>query len=901
MRNVISFTSTIFMMVILCGTEKARAEDASLPTPPLQEADKVIYGADDRRDIFQDVDPDRREWANSVCALVYASQLTEKEDGTFSLAVGDYTVDDFPPCDDESFRDQPTAAHCTGFIVGPNLIATAGHCFGSNDLENTRFVFGFRMLDSTNARTTFESYEVYKGSRIVTRRSSGSYDYTIIEVYPTFRVPGAKVLRLRTSGTVAEGTQIGVIGHSAGLPMKSAFGRNTVVRSGTNPGYFFANLDFAGAGAGSPVFDRETGLVEGILARGPEDYHFYGEDCFTSIAREDNDNYAQIVSRTTPFATIVQPARGTLTMSRVAYTCGSTVELQLYDLDLAGIGMTEITLSTLGGDSEVVTLTEAETIATYLGAITLAEGTATSGDGVVQAGHGETIVATYLDADTGRGLAGNSIASAQVDCEAPEISNVSVVSLGGRHARIAFHTSEPLFGTVYYGTACGVTDQLNSGGLRTEHEIQLSGLEENTTYFFNVNATDRAENVTTADNEGACFTFTTTDQRDFLTQVFSESDPEESAALAGRSITYTPDGSISGYSVCSAAAEGFPVSPSCGEHVTMNETGSVYYPLEEGHSIPFFGVIYESLSIGEDGYVAFDESGVGIDPLLESHFTVPRISGLFSDLVPNTGEIRFAELDDRIAVTYHSVFFDQYYDPVSFQIEVFYTGEIRITWIEIGSINAIAGLSDGYGLDSDFEESTLSAYPACGASPLLPFDCESTVENDACSDAIPMVIGEEYGGYFHGATGSTELAGCDDCEWPDIWYRFTPLISGEYVFWRYYDFFSVLDIYAGDCGALAPLDMTGYWNGFTTIEDYTLFRRGIPVSLTAGQTYWIRAAGYAGTTGPILIEVEFGAKGSFGCNAGSGAPGNPWTESLIACGLLAFLAWRTRERRATRD
>lgn len=898
MRNVISFTSTIFMMVILCGTEKARAEDASLPTPPLQEADKVIYGADDRRDIFQDVDPDRREWANSVCALVHASQLTEQEDGTYSLAVGDYTVEDLPPCESESFRDQPTAARCTGFIVGPNLIATAGHCFDSYDLENTRFVFGFRMLDSTTARTTFESYEVYKGSRIVARRSSGSYDYTIIEVYPNIQVPGAKVLRLRTSGTVAEGTQIGVIGHSAGLPMKSAFGRNTVVRSGTNPGYFFANLDFAGAGAGSPVFDKETGLVEGILARGPEDYHFYGEDCFTSIAREDNDNYAQIVSRTTPFATIVQPARGTLTMSRVAYPCGDRVDMWLYDLDLADTGTVEIAMSTLSGDSEIVTLTETGDAATFVGPIMLAEGPVLSGDGVLQADDGEILIGTYRDEDSGRGLPGSSIASARVDCEAPEITDISIVSVGGRHARIAFKTNEPLSGHIGYGKDCGTVEQASGDTLRTDHEMLLAGLDENTTYFFVVNATDPAGNTTSADNDGACFSFTTTEQRDFLTQVFSESNPEESAALAGRSITYTPDGSISGYSVCSAAAEDFPVSPSCGEHVTMDESGSVYYPLEEGHSIPFFGEIYDSLHIGEDGYVAFGASGVGIDPLLESHFAAPRISGLFSDLSPNTGEIRVAELDDRVAVTYRRVLYE-YFRVVSFQIETFFTGEIRITWMEIGSPSAIVGLSDGYGLDSDFAESTLSAYWNCDDPTLPAIYCEPAMENDLCVNATQMAVREIYIANTDGALGSQDTPGCRSCQTPDVWYRFTPLISGQYVFWSYDDILDGnLGIYTGDCDNLEPLFSFGYLGRVEEINGSQVGGIGFPMTLTAGESYWVRASKEAGRTGPFMVQVDFGEKGSFGCNAGSGTPRNPWTEILIACGLVTVLAWGTRERRA---
>ncbi len=70
-----------------------------------------------------------------------------------------------------------------------------------------------------------------------------------------------------------------VIGHPAGLPTKIAGGAQG--RDRTNEGFFTANLDTYGGNSGSAVFNSLTGLVEGILVRGEQDYMQKG-DCRVS-------------------------------------------------------------------------------------------------------------------------------------------------------------------------------------------------------------------------------------------------------------------------------------------------------------------------------------------------------------------------------------------------------------------------------------------------------------------------------------------------------------------------------------------------------------------------------------------------------------------------------------------
>ena len=262
---------------------------------------KVIYGEDDRIDLYQETDPQRLDWAASTCALIQATRLTQQPDGSWIISSpGAYVRNGLPACEWEPFGDQPTAAYCSGFVVGEDLIATAGHCYSESSLAGVRFVFGFKMLDATTPRLEFLESEVYQGIEIVSRESSGALDHSVVRVDRPITAPNASALPVRRYSVVQPGTYVGVIGHPAGLPMKIAFG-DTFVRSSTHNDYFVANLDTFGGNSGSPVFNAEAGVVEGILVRGATDYIFH-PDCFESNVFDNDAGRGEDSTKTTVFA-----------------------------------------------------------------------------------------------------------------------------------------------------------------------------------------------------------------------------------------------------------------------------------------------------------------------------------------------------------------------------------------------------------------------------------------------------------------------------------------------------------------------------------------------------------------------------------------------------------------------
>lgn len=233
----------------------------------------VVYGGDDRQE-YASARPALRAVADSVAVLVEQDQVTRTRSG-FRLADAlplRNVFSDVPVCESEPFVTQPTPGFCTGFVVGDDLIATAGHCVTRASCGATRFAFGFRM-QGRSARTELGPDDVYACAEVVGRALEARDDWAVVRV--DRRIQGHPPLRLRGRGTVGDRAPLTVIGHPMGLPIKIAGGAR--VQDNSANAYFAANLDTYAGNSGSPVLDASTLVVEGILARGAEDFVLHRE------------------------------------------------------------------------------------------------------------------------------------------------------------------------------------------------------------------------------------------------------------------------------------------------------------------------------------------------------------------------------------------------------------------------------------------------------------------------------------------------------------------------------------------------------------------------------------------------------------------------------------------------
>ncbi|OFZ19934.1 MAG: hypothetical protein A2Z20_07780 [Bdellovibrionales bacterium RBG_16_40_8] len=266
-------TTLIFTVIIsACGeTDTKKQHDKKVNLKDY--IPKVIYGEDDRIDLYQEQNIALLNMADSTVALISAFDLQQKGNVTNITTIPYANSYSLPLCQNERFREQEIAPFCSGFLVAPNVIVTAGHCVqtqGStnSDCSTTRFVFGFNIATAGYRPTSVPSSEVYKCKQIIKQVIvSNGADFSVVELDRD--VTNHSPLRLRRSGTAQINDELVVIGHPSGLPTKIAGGAK--VRE-LFTDFISASLDTYGGNSGSAVFNSLTGEVEGILVRGEEDF-----------------------------------------------------------------------------------------------------------------------------------------------------------------------------------------------------------------------------------------------------------------------------------------------------------------------------------------------------------------------------------------------------------------------------------------------------------------------------------------------------------------------------------------------------------------------------------------------------------------------------------------------------
>ena len=278
--------------------------DSEMLLETLKKKQKVIYGTDDRLDIYQISDESIKSDADSVVSLFTAAEVVDNGNGTSTLQTQNFGTSR-NLCSTESFRIQPVGAFCSGFLVAPDIIATAGHCVDAVSVTNIRFVFGFQMLDASTARTVVSNTEIYQGVAVIGQQDVGDgADWALVRIDRPVLNHG--IAKIRRAGKIPDKRAIHVIGHPVGLPMKVA--GNAVVLDNSPDAFFVANLDTYGGNSGSPVFNSETHEVEGILVRGETDFVLNGA-CSVSLVCPTSGCRGEDCTRTTEFSGLVPGGR----------------------------------------------------------------------------------------------------------------------------------------------------------------------------------------------------------------------------------------------------------------------------------------------------------------------------------------------------------------------------------------------------------------------------------------------------------------------------------------------------------------------------------------------------------------------------------------------------------------
>lgn len=237
----------------------------------------VIYGEDNRHDIFKITDPKIKELTKSIAGMTLIKNLSQASnpDIVDILTVPFGKQNNL--CKDEPYYSQPTAMACTGFLIAPDLIATAGHCAQERFCPQTAWVFDFTLQDEHDPLNKVFEKNIYYCKKIVAEEKDDLVDYGIIQLdRPVVDRP---LLKLNLIKNVTTATPVFTLGYPSGMPLKLT-DKGTVRSVEENYNFFTTDLDSFGGNSGSPVFNANTYEVEGILVRGEADFEWDSvKDC----------------------------------------------------------------------------------------------------------------------------------------------------------------------------------------------------------------------------------------------------------------------------------------------------------------------------------------------------------------------------------------------------------------------------------------------------------------------------------------------------------------------------------------------------------------------------------------------------------------------------------------------
>ena len=249
-------------------------------------------------------------------------------------------------------------------------------------------------------------------------------------------------------------------------------------------------------------------------------------------------------------------------------------------------------------------------------------------------------------------------------------------------------------------------------------------------------------NTTSGNVQHRQFTLSVGQPDDFFAELFSDNDFD----LDHSSLTFTPVGGANVYSACRMAAGSFPTDPTGGSALGLTDDSFATVTLSGTNTIALYQRRTNTFFVCSNGYLTFDASdrtnAFFIGDSFPVFFSHSRVAGLMQDWNPDAGgSITTKELADRIAITYAGVPFYGDTAPNDFQIEMFYDGRIRITWLAVGYGNGLVGLSAGNGVPVGFAASDLSTNNSCAAT--APAIAQPASQNALAGDTVWLNCGAD--------------------------------------------------------------------------------------------------------------------------------------------------------------
>ena len=290
--STLSFSCSKYLIVSNQNTQNDAA-------PPLES--HVIYGTDTRQDYSEINDAKIKALARSTVAFIDNEHLVyDQVFDKYYLEKPDFKLG---MCPNEKFTQQPEWAFCTGSLVAPDVVLTAGHCVPDQKAcGQFKLAFDYFLenpndgISSLNGKNVFSCKDV-----IFSTEEKNAADFALIRLD---RAVGERTFLTFSNEKMTYKDPLLIVGYPMGKPVK--FALNGKVRSLLNDHYFVASLDAFSGNSGSPVFNQNTLQIVGVLARGESDFE-RKNSCYVAKVCDEESCRGEDVTRISEIMKVWNP------------------------------------------------------------------------------------------------------------------------------------------------------------------------------------------------------------------------------------------------------------------------------------------------------------------------------------------------------------------------------------------------------------------------------------------------------------------------------------------------------------------------------------------------------------------------------------------------------------------